>query len=212
MCGRYSETIDPMTIADVIAIASTNCTFTPRKTISPKQKAPVVIREDGETELRELRWGLIPSWADDEKIGDKLFNARSETASLKPAFREAWRQRRCLVPATGFYEWSLREGDNQPFHFSRPDGGLFCFAGLWESWKRPPAKQGDMFADEFALPPAILDTFTILTRASNGLVSNYHDRMPIMLSPEAAISWLYKPDDSLNLLMDELEVEATKLQ
>ena len=201
-----------MTIADVIAIASTNCTFTPRKTISPKQKAPVVVREDGKTKLRELRWGLIPSWADDEKIGNRLFNARSETASQKPAFREAWRQRRCLVPATGFYEWSLRKGDNQPFHFSRSGGGLFCFAGLWESWKRPPAKQGDMFANEFASQPAILDTFTILTRASNDLVSNYHDRMPVMLSPEVAISWLDKPDDSLNLLMDELDVEAAKLQ
>jgi len=212
MCGRYSETIDPMTIADVIAIASTNCTFTPRKTISPKQKAPVVVREDGKTKLRELRWGLIPSWADDEKIGNRLFNARSETASQKPAFREAWRQRRCLVPATGFYEWSLRKGDNQPFHFSRSGGGLFCFAGLWESWKRPPAKQGDMFANEFASQPAILDTFTILTRASNDLVSDYHDRMPIMLTPEVAISWLDKPDDSLNLLMDELDVEAAKLQ
>ncbi len=208
MCGRYSETIDPLGLTDVISIASINCTFTPRKTISPKQNAPIVVCDNAQIELRELRWGLIPNWADDEKIGQKLFNARSETASEKPAFREAWQKRRCLVPATGFYEWNHRDGRNQPFHFTRPDRGLFCFAGLWERWRRPPAKQTEMFSEEFESPPPILDTFTILTREPNDLMAQYHDRMPVILNPESAQDWLNKTEGSLNHLMDELEVEA----
>lgn len=211
MCGRYSETIDPLGLTDVIAIASTNCTFTPRKAIAPKQNAPVVVRENGQTELRELRWGLIPNWADDEKIGNKLFNTRSETAGEKPAFREAWQNRRCLVPATGFYEWNHQDGRRQPFHFTRPDGGLFCFAGLWERWQRPPAKQTEMFSEEFESPPSILETFTILTREPNDLLAQYHDRMPVILNPQSAQGWLDKPEGSLDYLMDELQAEAADL-
>ena len=200
-----------MTLAEVLALASTTYAFTPHKSISPNEKAPVVVREHDQTELRELRWGLIPSWSDDEKIGNNLFNARSETASEKPAFREAWRQRRCLVPTTGFYEWNHRDGRNQPFHFTRPDGALFCFAGLWERWQRSPAKQSEMFAEEFEPPSAVLETFTILTCEPNDLLAQYHDRMPVMLEAQSARDWLDESEGGLDDLMDELEVRAADL-
>ena len=109
MCGRYSETVDPMELTAVLSIELCTYEFTPRPMIAPTQMAPVILHENGRTELRPMRWGLIPHWADDEKIGSKLINARSETAANKPAFREAWQSRRCLVPATGFYEWNHRQ-------------------------------------------------------------------------------------------------------
>ena len=134
-------------------------------------------------------WGLIPHWADDERIGAKLFNARRETADQKPAFREAWRQRRCLVPSTGFYEWRRRESTDgneeraQPFHFQRPDRGLFCFAGLWERWERPPARQGELFADSLSSASANVGDLYNFDPAAQCLGGEYHDRMLVMLEP-----------------------------
>lgn len=115
------------------------------------------------------------------------------------------------MPATGFYEWNHRDGRNQPFHFTRPDGALFCFAGLWERWQRPPAKQSEMFAEEFELPPAVLETFTILTCEPNDLLAQYHDRMPVMLEAQSARGWLDESEVSLDKLMDKLVVTAANL-
>ena len=126
-----------MTLGDVLALADSLSTFTPRTAVSPGQLASVVVRARGENELKEMRWGLIPHWADDERIGAKLFNARRETADQKPAFREAWRQRRCLVPSTGLYEWRCQVGGgarSQPLHCEQSDRGVFCLAGLRERW------------------------------------------------------------------------------
>jgi putative SOS response-associated peptidase YedK len=189
MCGRYSETVDPMELAAVLSIELCTYEFTPRPMIAPTPMAPVILRDNGRTELRPMRWGLIPHWADDEKIGSKLINARSETAANKPAFREAWQSRRCLVPATGFYEWNHREGGRRPFHFQIPSRPIFCFAGLWERWRRPAAKQHELFEDSFEPPPTVLETFTILTTEPNAVVEGYHDRMPVMLEGEIE-GWL----------------------
>lgn len=217
MCGRFSGLLDPMVLGDVLALADSLCTFTPRTTVAPSQSTPVVVQACEGNVLKEMRWGLIPHWANDEKIGAKLFNARRETADQKPAFREAWRQRRCLVPSTGFYEWRRREGGEgdgerlQPFHFQRPDRGLFCFAGLWERWERPPARQGELFADSFEAPPPILETFTILTQRPNALVGAYHDRMPVMLEPTDGAAWLERGDLVSGNFVDQLLVEPVEI-
>ena len=211
MCGRYSGIVDPMELADILSIDLCTYEFTPRPMIAPTQTAPVIVSENNCTELRPMRWGLIPHWADDEKIGSKLFNARSETAATKPAFRDAWRKRRCLIPADGFYEWNHRHdgtGKKQPFLFHLPGQKIFCFAGLWERWHRPEPKQPELFADTFEPPPSVLETFTILTTEPNGVVKKYHDRMPVMLGENAG-GWL-EADSGLLLSveLDEMVVRA----
>ncbi len=192
MCCRYSETVDPMELAEVLGIEYCTYEFTPRPVIWPKEDAPVIVRENGRTELRAMRWGLIPHWAEDEKIGRKLINARIETAATKPAFRDAWQHRRCLIPATGFYEWNRTEDPNgrgEPLHFTSPDHPIFCFAGLWERWQRPPAKQAELFEIEFEALPNELETFTLLTTKPDEFVASYHDRMPVLLNEEGG-QWL----------------------
>jgi putative SOS response-associated peptidase YedK len=211
MCGRYSETVDPMQLAEVLAIDLCTYEFSPRPVITHTQAAPVIVRENGQTELKPMSWGLIPHWANDEKIGHKLFNARSETAAQKPAFREAWRQRRCLVPADGFYEWNhlnLGFSKKQPFHFHLPDRSLFCFAGLWERWQRPPARQTELFAETFKAPVPQLETFTILTAPPNADVEPYHDRMPLIIDIGKAAEWITGP--SANLYPSDLPLEVNE--
>ena len=202
-----------MTLGDVLALADSLSTFTPRTAVSPGQLASVVVRARGENVLKEMRWGLIPHWADDERIGAKLFNARRETADQKPAFREAWRQRRCLVPSTGFYEWRRQEGGArpQPFHFQLRDRGVFCFAGLWERWERPLIRQEELFADTFDAPSPVLETFTILTQPPNALVGEYHDRMPVMLEPADGAAWLERGDLVSGSFVDQLLVEPVEI-
>ncbi len=149
----------------------------PQAIIRPTDKASVIRKGSGGLEVADLRWGLIPSWAKDPKIGVQCINARAETISEKPSFREAFQKRRCLVPADGFWEWETIGKKKIPWKFTRPDGVEFCMAGLWESWM-----------DE-GKP---LETFTIITTSPNGLVSPVHDRMPVILTPEAGEAWLEK--------------------
>jgi putative SOS response-associated peptidase YedK len=173
--------------------------FTPRWNIAPTQRAPVVrARPDGTRTLSLLRWGLVPRWtrAADEraalKDAGRLINARAETAPEKPSFREAVVRRRCLVPATGFYEWR-REGVSvkQPFSITPASGVFFAFGGLWERWQ--PPSRADADAAERALDTGIaqpLETFSILTCAANADLSGLHDRMPVLVPPEAFAAWL----------------------
>jgi len=196
-----------MELAEVLGIDCCTYEFTPRPVIWPKEDAPVIVRENGRTELRSMRWGLIPHWAEDEKIGRKLINARSETAATKPAFRDAWKSRRCLIPATGFYEWNRAKdpaGRGQAFHFTNPVRPLFCFAGLWECWHRPSTKQTELFENTFEPEPQILETFTLLTTEPDQVVKNYHDRMPVVLGEDAR-DWL-KESEEMPRGMEKLEV------
>jgi putative SOS response-associated peptidase YedK len=154
--------------------------FKPRYNLSPSQMAPVVL-DEAPTRLTALRWGLIPQWAKDEKIGFQCINARSETIATKNAFRDAWKKRHCLVPAEGFYEWEILGPKlKQPWHFLRKDDEPFAFAGLWESW-RPPGS-----------PPEAepLRTFTIITGPPNEVVAPVHDRMPVIVPREKWKAWL----------------------
>jgi putative SOS response-associated peptidase YedK len=178
MCGRYSLTTAPEALRRLFDFDVTP-NLEPRYNIAPTQSAPVVRPAADGTgrELAMLRWGLIPSWAKDASIGNKMINARAETVAEKPSFRSAFRHRRCLVPADGFYEWR-REGEiRQPFRIGMKGGAPFAFAGLWESW----TGQEDGTA---------IETFTIITTNANRRLLPIHARMPVILAPEAYDTWL----------------------
>ncbi|HYH18349.1 MAG TPA: SOS response-associated peptidase [Azospirillum sp.] len=153
----------------------------PRWNIAPTQDvAAVRAGEDGARHLALLRWGLVPHWADDPAIGNRMINARGETLADKPAFRSAFRHRRCLVPADGFYEWKAAGRRKQPYLIRRRDGRPLAFAGLWERW---PGPKGDPL-------PQPLETVTIVTTAAGGVVADLHERMPVMLNPADWPLWL----------------------
>jgi putative SOS response-associated peptidase YedK len=149
-----------------------------RYNIAPTQQVAAVRIDGGESQRRLvwLRWGLIPAWTDDPRMGQRLINARSESAAEKPAFRSAFRQRRCLIAADGFFEWQKQERIKQPFYIRLQGGGPFAFAGLWECWQKSEAET--------------IETCTILTTSANELVRPLHDRMPVMLAPDDFGPWL----------------------
>lgn len=190
MCGRYSITTPVEALRQAFRFGGPALNLQPHWNVAPTQDAPVVrLARDGARELRMLRWGLVPFWAHDAKGGARMINARGETVAEKPAFREAFRARRCLVPADGFYEWeTLGEAPSkQPLLFRMADGKPFAFAGLWERW-RP--KDGG----------AAIETFTIVNTAANAIMAKYHDRVPIVLAPEDYATWL-DPNADARLLL-----------
>ncbi len=178
MCGRYTITSPLQAILDMFAVDPVERpNLQPRYNLAPTQAAPVVrCAEDGTRTLSLLRWGLIPHWAKDAKIGVRMINARSETVATTPAFRDSYRKRRCLVVADGFFEWQREGRIRKPLLISRSDGGLMAFAGLWSRWRDPQGQD--------------LATFTILTTEANSLMAQIHDRMPVILRPEAYGAWL----------------------
>ncbi|USN98925.1 MAG: SOS response-associated peptidase [Phycisphaeraceae bacterium] len=180
MCGRYFLTIAEEDLASAFGgeVRIPGGFRLPRFNIAPGQDAPVVRASDTGPEIVALRWGLIPSWAEDEKIGYRTINARSETAYEKPMFRDAFRHRRCLIPATGFYEWKEGEGGpKQPYAARREGGALYAMAGLWERWRHP--ESGDS-----------RQTFTVLTCPANTRLRALHERMPVVLPPVEWSIWL----------------------
>ena len=188
----------PEAVADAFGLADV-VTLPSRFNIAPTQDVPVVRldRETGTRRLDLLRWGLVPTWADDPAIGNRMINARSETVAEKPAYRSAFKARRCLMVADGFYEWAKTPGGKQPFFIRRKDGQLFGFAGLWEHWHR--GMEG-------------FDSCAQLTTMPNELMAPIHDRMPVMLRPGDYGLWLdpaAKPADLKDLLApypsDEME-------
>lgn len=179
MCSRYFLDADGNIIAYTFTVP-VHDRIRKRFNIAPTQEAPVVrAARDGGRELALLRWGLVPFWARDLKIGTTMINARSDGVATKPAFREALKQRRCIVPATGFFEWRGEPGRKQPFAITVPGQRLLAFAGLWERWK--PA-EGEP-----------VETFTIVTTDANAQVAPIHDRMPVILPMESVDSWLHAP-------------------
>ncbi|MGH6960565.1 MAG: SOS response-associated peptidase, partial [Dongiaceae bacterium] len=150
---------------------------------APSQNLPVVrLDRDGRRELALLRWGLIPSWARDPAIGYRTINAKAETVAEKPAFRAAFRKRRCLVPADGFYEWQKIDGGKQPWRITLKDGAPFAFAGLWEHW------------DKGGEP---VESFTIITTTANALCAEIDDRMPVIIGPADYEAWLAAADTAI---------------
>jgi len=179
MCGRYSLSLPPEALQALFDFQHPCPEISPRFNIAPTQLAPVVRLEgDGQRQLAMLRWGLIPRWAKAPAIGSRMINARSETVAEKPAFRNAFRKRRCLIPANGFYEWiSANQRVKQPYYIYPADHKPLVMAGLWESWHD-------------AVTSEDLATFTILTTEANAAMRQFHDRMPVFLHPHQFDQWL----------------------
>jgi putative SOS response-associated peptidase YedK len=176
MCGRYTLASPTERLAEEFGVDAASIELAPNYNVAPTQTVAAVLGEGGQRRLEVLRWGLIPPWADDPGIGSRMINARSETAPGKPSFRRAFRERRCLIPADGFYEWQRTNGAKQPYYIHMEDGRPFAFAGLWESWSK--GGEGEV------------RTCTILTTGANALVGEVHDRMPVILAHDAYDVWL----------------------
>jgi len=176
MCGRFTLRTTPKILAEAFSLPEAPDLF-PRFNIAPGQTVAVVRQKPQAEgwELALLRWGLIPAWADDPSIGDRLANARSETAATKPSFRRAFRSRRCLVVADGFYEWQRTNGRKQPYFVGLKNDRPFGLAGLWERWE----KGGEP-----------VESCTILTTDANELMEQIHERMPVIIPPDQYGLWL----------------------
>ena len=196
MCGRfgleYGQDFYPrFLLKNQLPSLATNLN------ISPGQQVAVVLKKDGENVLQRMKWGLIPFWAKDQKIGQKLFNARIETVSEKPSFRESFYKRRCIVPASIFYEWQDFDGKKIPYGFQLHDKKYFTMASIYDVWKDPNGIS--------------VSTFTILTTQPNSIVSPIHNRMPVILDQQEEQQWLdlsTSPDRlykiALSTMKDEL--------
>ncbi|WP_374686471.1 SOS response-associated peptidase [Promineifilum sp.] len=176
MCGRFSLAATGEEVAAHYQLPEVPF-LAPRYNIAPTQPvAAVRLSPAGEREWTHFQWGLIPSWAKDPSMGAKMINARAETAADKPAFRAAFKRRRCLIPATGFYEWRQENGRKQPMYIHEAGRGVMSLAGLWEVWQSADG--------------GLLETCTILTTTPNALMESIHNRMPVILEPEDHSMWL----------------------
>jgi putative SOS response-associated peptidase YedK len=206
MCGRYTLTNpDPVKLRQRFLVGDSAAEFEPRFNVAPTDAVPAVRRdEDGERELGRLRWGLVPGrWAE-KKGGRPLINARAESLKSQPAFAESFRERRCLIPADGFFEWRKDENGKTPVWITRPDRELFAFAGIWAAI--PAKASGD--AGE------MLHSCAIVTSEPNDLIRPIHDRMPVVLDPEAEAAWLDPelPEEGLLELLRPLASELLVVQ
>lgn len=196
MCGRYTLSVPLSNLVDAFDVEPPEFDYPPRFNIAPTQDAPVIAQDRAGRRAGLLRWGLVPSWAKDIAIGHRLINARAETVAGKPAFRGAFKQRRCLVPADGFFEWKKTEEGSGgkvrkvPHWIHREDGEAFVMAGLWERWTPPEG--------------APVHTFTILTTTAAPEVRELHPRMPVILPPGIAFRWI-DPDTGPQELQSLLE-------
>jgi putative SOS response-associated peptidase YedK len=202
MCGRYTLT-SQQGIVEELGVATAEPAepsewWRPRFNIAPTQPAPVVLVRNGERRVEMMRWGLVPSWADSLAVGARMINARVETLEAKPAFRDAVKQRRCLVPADGFFEWRLRGAGRSakrfPIYLRPVPRRVVAFAGLWERWKAPDG--------------VWVLSFTIITGAPNALAARYHDRMPVVLDRAAYDVWLSDGELPHDALLSVLDVPA----
>jgi putative SOS response-associated peptidase YedK len=203
MCGRFSQSSSAEEIAETFQVETVD--LPPRYNVAPSQTVAAVLQlpDNSQRQLQWLRWGLIPAWSKDSSIGFKTINARAETVAEKPSYRSAFRQRRCLIPANGFYEWQRLEGSKskkQPYFFSLREVDLFAFAGLYESWASPTGE--------------IIKTFTVITTTANELVETIHDRMPVILNSQDHDLWLdpsFGGIDRLQTLLKPYPAEAMKI-
>lgn len=186
MCGRNTQLMSWRELVELYELTNQDFrpNLRPRYNVAPSQDVPIV---KAGRELAVVRWGLIPFWAKDEKIGYRTINARAETVAEKPAFRAAFKTRRCLVPASGFYEWQKRDsGAKQPYYIHGKDGKPLTFAGLWERWNGPEGP---------------VESCTVIVTAANEFMKRLHDRMPVILDPADFDTWLGgKPDEAAALL------------
>jgi len=193
MCGRFTLITEPERLKEVFDISDiSNYQFAPQYNIAPTQMVATILYSS-ETEKRQcqlLRWGLIPSWAKDSKMGARMINARAETLAEKPSFRSAFKRRRCLVLADGFYEWEQLETKKQPYYFQLQDKQPFAFAGLWEEWQSSEDKK--------------IASCTIITTDANELLQPIHNRMPVILQQPDYEKWLDPQLQKTELLQELL--------
>ncbi|MFW6183496.1 MAG: SOS response-associated peptidase [Chloroflexota bacterium] len=177
MCGRFTLIIPGEELADAFGLPQAP-TLTPRYNIAPTQPVAAVRQhpESGQRELTYLHWGLIPFWAKDTSMASRMINARSETVAEKPAYRAAFKYRRCIIPASGFYEWQKQNGQKQPYYIHHAEGAPLGLAGLWEHWQGADGSE--------------IESCTILTTRPNDLMKPLHNRMPVILEPEDYDAWL----------------------
>ncbi|MFN0093969.1 MAG: SOS response-associated peptidase [Dehalococcoidia bacterium] len=192
MCGRFTITeTDAALLAEELGVPveSLPADYRPRYNLAPTDPHIILRIKEETRELLPARWGLVNSWAKDNKGAARQINARAETIATTPAFREAYAKRRCVVPADGFHEWEHVGKAKKPFRFTRKDGQLLLFAGLYESWQPQPGEWQR--------------TFTIVTTAANGVVGQLHDRMPVILEDRDADRWMFRttPDAELRGLL-----------
>ncbi len=191
MCGRYALITDGEELATIFD-APEFVSWSPRYNIAPTQTIPALLFADEGLSLRHLHWGLVPSWAKDRKNSGRLINARAETVAEKPSFRSAFRTRRCLVPADGYYEWVKHGNVKQPYFITHIPTRPFTFAGLWEQWQDPNG--------------TTLSSCAIITTAANEDLSTLHHRMPVVVEPGDYARWLAPQTDKTDL--QELLVPA----
>ena len=180
MCGRFVLLTDLQIVTESFHVRNVACEYRPGNNISPGQQIVAVLRKDDQNSLVNFRWGLIPSWAKDPSVGNKMINARAETVSEKPSFREAFKKRRCLIVADGFYEWQKLDRKKMPYKFSLKSGQPFGFAGLYETWMSPEKEP--------------IHTCTIITTEPNELMQPIHNRMPVIVKKELEDLWI-DPDN-----------------
>jgi len=176
MCGRFQQSSDLAKLEGRFAFAAEGVDYRPRWNLAPGQEALVVRLQEHGRQGAMLRWGLVPAWAKEEKLGYKMINARAEGIADKPAFRGPFKRTRCLIPADAFYEWAVAKGGRQPYRLARADGAPFALAGLWDCWQGPEGHE--------------LESFTIITTQANALVEPIHERMPVMLASGDEAAWL----------------------
>jgi putative SOS response-associated peptidase YedK len=189
MCGRFVGFRSLHELKKTFPIDKATCEVTENYNVAPSQEVLAIIKYENENWLEKLHWGLVPFWAKDISIGNKLINARAETIASKPSFRNAFKKRRCLIPADGFYEWIGPKRQKQPVFITLPENKPFAFAGLWETWH----KKDD--------PDTMYKSCTIITTEASDSVREIHHRMPAILTPDAYESWL----DPLNQNVSELK-------
>ncbi len=177
MCGRYTLTVEMDELAERFGCLTVVPDLKPRYNVAPTQLMPIVAAPGGQRHLQMMQWGLVPFWAKDKSIGNKLINARVETLEQKPAFKNSLLQRRCIVPADGYYEWQKTSQGKQAMRIIRPAPNLFGFAGLWEQWRQTDGE--------------LLFSYTILTTSPIPSLAHIHDRMPLILDPDQEDYWLH---------------------
>jgi len=190
MCGRFTLT-QPASIAAKFGLDNFAPIepefYAPRFNVAPTQRIVVIPTSDLQRVARTMRWGLIPYWAKDAKIGSGLINARAEGIATKPAFRSAFKSKRCLIPADGFYEWQQTPRGKQPYRITLRSNEMFAFAGLWDRWRTPEGET--------------IESCCVVTCEPNRLAALFHDRMPVIIAPADYDKWLFgKPDQALPLL------------
>lgn len=198
MCGRFTQERPASELAEIFGAEPLVDDPGEHFNVAPTDQASVVVQREGRRAVTAYRWGLIPHWANDAKVGSRMFNARAETIATSPAFRDAFLRKRCLVPVDSFYEWKREGKVRQPYRVVRRDGEPLALAGLWAGWRDPATD-------------SVRRTFTIITTTPNEALANVHDRMPVVIGTEAWARWLdpapADPGELLGLLVPNEDVE-----